>query len=217
MIILRSRGSVTSIAFVDVLLNMIIGLSFMFALAIIFMNPVAKREVLDPKAEYLVISSWDGTSPNDIDLWIKDDRGHIVSFRAKDLALMNLDRDDQGTRNDVLGFEGDGASAEPLEIRNINREVLSIRSKSPRTFVVTVHFFSYGVPQKILEKITVELIKVNPYKIVAVKEIVLGPVGQELHVFSFRVLENGSVEMIESSERILNEIAPMNQKENSNT
>ena len=90
----------STFGFVDLLFNLLVGFTFLFMLAFILINPVAKKEVHNPKAEYLVIMSWDDYSQSDIDLWVKDNIGNIVSFRSKDIALLTLDRDDLGTRND---------------------------------------------------------------------------------------------------------------------
>ena len=39
----------------------------------------------------------DGEKPYDLDLWVKDNLGHVVSFRRPDDALIHLERDDLGT------------------------------------------------------------------------------------------------------------------------
>src|SRR6056300_624089 len=87
-----------TLGFVDLLFNLLIGFVFLFLLAFILINPVAKKDTFEPKAEYLIVLTWNDRSRNDIDLWIKDDADNIVSFKGKDIALMNLDRDDLGQR-----------------------------------------------------------------------------------------------------------------------
>jgi hypothetical protein len=191
----------STFGFVDLLFNLLVGFTFLFVLAFILINPVAKKEVHDPKAEYLVIMSWDDDSQSDIDLWIKDDKGIIVSFRSKDVGLLTLDRDDLGTRNDEFISE----MTNKKEVITVNREVLSIRSKSPRRFIVTSHFYnkSYNLIATPRENIQIELIQVNPYKILKIKEITLEEVKQEKHVFEFEVLEGGGIVFHESSELII--------------
>ena len=71
----------STFGFVDLLFNLLVGFTFLFMLAFILINPVAKKEVLDPKAEYLIVVSWDDKSQNDIDVWVKDNDGNAVSFR----------------------------------------------------------------------------------------------------------------------------------------
>jgi hypothetical protein len=191
----------STFGFVDLLFNLLVGFTFLFVLAFILINPVAKKEVLDPKAEYLIIVSWDDKSRNDIDVWIKDNDENIVSFLSRDVALMNIDRDDLGARNDMYGEIV--PDTDKPEVREVNREVISIRSKSPRTYIVTVHYFSSGLGKKLNENVTIELIKVNPYNILKIKDIYLEDVRQEKHVFKFEVLESGDVVFHESEELII--------------
>jgi hypothetical protein len=191
----------STFGFVDLLFNLLVGFTFLFVLAFILINPVAKKDVLDPKAEYLVIMSWDDYSQSDIDIWVKDDKGNIVSFRSRDIALLTLDRDDLGNRNDEYINE----VIEKKESIAVNREVLSIRSKSPRRYIVTSHFYNkgYNVIDTPREKIKIELIQVNPYKILKIQEITLEEVKQEKHVFKFEVLEGGGIIFHESNELII--------------
>ena len=119
----------STFAFVDLLFNLLVGFTFLFMLAFILINPVAKKEVLDPKAEYLIVVSWDDKSQNDIDVWVKDNDGNAVSFRSKDIALMNIDRDDLGARNDTFA-EIVGARAESLSGPAFDEIVLIINHLS---------------------------------------------------------------------------------------
>ena len=76
-----------------VLLKMIQALTFFFILAVLFMNPVAKKGIIDPKAEYLITVTWPDNNPDDIDTWVEDPGGNKVWFRAREAGLMHLDRD----------------------------------------------------------------------------------------------------------------------------
>ena len=91
----------SSFGFIDLLFNLLIGFVFLFMLAFMLINPVAKKETIKPKAEYFIILEWDGEKPYDLDLWVKDNLGHVVSFRRPDDALIHLERDDLGTINDT--------------------------------------------------------------------------------------------------------------------
>ena len=81
----------TGWGFIDLLFNLLVGFTFMFILAFMLINPVAKKETVDPKAEYLVVVTWDDNSVYDIDTWVKDNDNNVVSFRGKDVALITLD------------------------------------------------------------------------------------------------------------------------------
>ena len=192
----------STFGFVDLLFNLLVGFTFLFMLAFILINPVAKKEAHDPKAEYLVIMSWDDNSKADIDLWIKDDVDTIVGFRAKDVALLTLDRDDLGDRNDMY------TSKENVELVPVNREVISIRSKTQRRYVVTTHFYNnLGDPDVTPQNIKIELLQVNPYKILKIVEVTLTEPSEEKHVFEFEVLNDGDVVFHESNQLIVNDVA----------
>jgi hypothetical protein len=58
----------TSFGFIDLLMNLLVGFAFMFILAFMLINPVAKKHEFDPKAEYLIIMTWNPKSNSDIDI-----------------------------------------------------------------------------------------------------------------------------------------------------
>ena len=189
----------STFGFVDLLFNLLVGFTFLFVLAFILINPIAKKDILEAKAEYLIIMTWNDKSTNDIDVWIKDNYGNMVSFRNKNIALVNIDRDDRGTLNDTFEERGLGSDKKKVETFKVNREVVSIRSKSPREFNITAHYYNYN-SDKMEEDVWFELIKVNPYKILKRKKIRLIKPRQEKHVFKFKVIEGGDVVFIESDE-----------------
>ena len=206
------KQSSSAFSFIDMLFNLLIGFTFLFVVAFLFINPIAKKAELDPKAEYLIVMTWADGSSSDIDLWVKDHNGNIVSFRNRDIALMHLDRDDLGIANDVYSeiypnWSNSSKENERNELRLINREVVSIRSKSERTYTVTVHFYAnvlYLKNTHAPEPVTVELVRVNPYKILHIKKVTLENKRQEKHVLKFKVKEKGEVELIDSEELIVN-------------
>ena len=108
----RKYGSST--AFTDLLFNIVIGVAFMFMLAFLLINPVAKKKDIESKADYLIILTWDSESVNDIDLWMRDPVGNLMSFRNKDKGLMHLDRDDLGSRNDKIKLPDGNVNARAL-------------------------------------------------------------------------------------------------------
>jgi hypothetical protein len=203
----------TGWGFVDLLFNLLIGFAFLFIIAFLLINPITKKQDFDPKAEYLLIMTWNDESPRDVDMWVKDNLNNVVSFRSKDLALITLDRDDLGIMNDTF-VNDQGVSIE----RKVNREVVSIKTKDPRRYTVTVHLYharsfptteteEYIEPKKdtgvINEKVKVELIRVNPWRLLKSKEILLTDEGQEQHAFEFDVKEKGVVETEETGKLII--------------
>ena len=80
--------------------NAILSIAKKIPLNLLTKNP-KKKETIKPKAEYFIILEWDGEKPYDLDIWVKDNLGHVVSFRRPDDALIHLERDDLGTINDT--------------------------------------------------------------------------------------------------------------------
>jgi len=224
----------TSFGFIDLLFNLLVGFTFMFILAFMLINPIAKKHELDPKAEYLIIMTWDNKSIGDIDIWVMDDLDHVVSFRQKDQAMINLDRDDLGLSNDTYI----NARGERVE-RNYNREVVSIRTKDQRRYLVTIHYYNARgrgqVPQFGLaptpepgpdggnnrlgrqapstkptpspsarEEVKIQLLQLNPWTLLHEKTVVLETEGQEIHIFEFKVDADENVTVEETNQMIIN-------------
>ena len=91
----------SSIGFTDLLFNLVIGFVYLFVIAFILINPVAKKGDVIKKAEYMVVIEWNHEYNDDIDLWVKDPAGNVVSFLRKSHGLMHLEKDDLGYSNDV--------------------------------------------------------------------------------------------------------------------
>ena len=131
-------------AFTDLLFNIVMGVAFMFMLAFLLINPVAKKKDIESKADYLIMLTWDPKSYNDIDLWMRDPVGKIMSFKSKDVGFMHLDRDDLGTRNDKVTMP-DGSIVYVIE----NREIAALRGTFKGWYIVNVH--AYKKSQKFSE------------------------------------------------------------------
>ena len=80
----------TGWGFIDLLFNLLVGFTFMFILAFMLINPVAKKETVDPKAEYLVVVTWDNDSVYDIDTWVQDDDNNVVTVSYTHLPLPTI-------------------------------------------------------------------------------------------------------------------------------
>ena len=188
----------SSFGFIDLLFNLLIGFVFLFMLAFMLINPVAKKETIKPKAEYFIILEWDGEKPYDLDLWVKDNLGHVVSFRRPDDALIHLERDDLGTINDTY-YDADGK----LVYLKENRETVAIRTNDPRSYLVTVHFYNARKNPAPLIHASVKLIKINPYREEFHKKLFFSQEGQELPAMKFRIDYNQSVHVKPTEELII--------------
>lgn len=189
----RSYGS--QVAFIDLLFNTLVGFVFLFILAFILINPIAKKSDIEVVAEFIVKINWPDASPDDIDLWMRDPLGNYVGFRSKDVGLMSLSRDDLGSSNDTV-YGPDGNRITVFR----NEEVVTIRGIVPGEYIVNVHYYSEKLA--VIENgernfqsvpVQVQIEKINPYNIVFAKEVKLSRKGQEVTVIRFTVNEKGKV------------------------
>ena len=193
----------SSTAFIDLLFNIIVGVAFLFMIAFLLINPVSKKNDVESKADFLIILTWDSKSQDDIDLWMRDPVGKIMSFKSKDVGFMHLDRDDLGTRNDKVTMP-DGSIVYVIE----NRELAALRGTFKGWYIVNVHaykksqkFSEEGELGDIITNARVELIQVNPYKLVTVKDLKIEKQGQEFTAFAFRLDDKGKVRELSGDEK----------------
>ena len=189
----RSYGS--QVAFIDLLFNTLVGFVFLFVMAFILINPIAKKSNVEIVAEFIVKINWPSDSPDDIDLWMRDPLGNYVGFKSKDVGLMALSRDDLGTSNDTV-YDPKG---KPIIVHR-NEEMVTIRGIVPGEYIVNVHFYIEKIAVlKNGEKnynpmpVQVEVQKINPYNVVYAREVTLDRKGQEVTVVRFTINEDGSV------------------------
>jgi len=182
---------VSNVAFTDLLFNIVVGLAFLFLLAFILMNPIAKDKDIEEKSDFIVILTWDDESGDDIDLWMRDPLGNILSFKNREDALMHLDRDDLGLSNDKVQLP-DGK----IEYVYRNKEVASLRGTHEGEYLVNVHVYNKKLwkdGKMHRSNIKVELIKLNPYNEVAQAHFIGVGRGQEFTAFHFTLDADGKV------------------------
>ncbi len=175
--------------FTDLLFNGLLGFTFLFLIAIIFMNPEAKTGIIDPKAEYIITINWEDNNPNDIDIWVEDPKGNLVWFRDREAGLVHLDRDDRGTANDTIIVDG-------IEIQNpLNQEVVTIRGVVSGEYVVNLHYYATVNRQPV--NVNVKVMKVNPaLEIVYYGEVKLDNRGAEKTAVRFSINKAGDIASI---------------------
>lgn len=190
----RRRG--TSDPFTDLLFNALLGFTFLFLVAIMFMNPVAKKGIIDPKAEYIITITWDDNRPDDVDTWVEDPGGQLIWFRNREAGLIHLDRDDRGMVNDTLSINGQ-------EIANpLNQEVITIRGVVPGEYVINLHYYASETQQPV--NVNIEIAKVNPWlEILYYGTVVLEEVGQEKTAVRFVIEAEGAINNINHLQKSL--------------
>ena len=188
------RPRSTSDPFTDLLFNALLGFTYLFLIAIMFMNPVAKKGIVDPKAEYIITVGWPDNNPDDVATWVEDPNGNVIWFRNREAGLIHLDRDDRGTANDTITVNG-------TEIQNpMNQEVVTVRGVVPGEYVVNLHYYASETDQPVTA--TVKIAKVNPaLEIVYYGETLLAEKGDEETAVRFVIEKSGEVGQINHLEK----------------
>lgn len=180
----RYRGVVDP--FTDLLFNALLGFTFLFLVAIMFMNPEAKSGIIDPKAEYILTINWEDFSPDDIDVWVEDPDGRLLYFRNTEVGLLHLDRDDRGMANDTIKV-GDEEIDNPL-----NQEVVTLRGVVQGEYVVNLHYYASETKKPV--DVNVNLSKVNPVlEVVYYGTVTLEETGDEKTALRFRIDRDGKI------------------------
>lgn len=139
----RAKDRFRADPFTDLLFNVLLGFTFLFLVAIMFMNPKARTGIIDPKAEYILTVAWADNNPDDVDVWVEDPEGRLVWFRAPEVGLLHQDRDDRGPVNDTIRI---GAE----EIQNpMNQELVTLRGVVTGEYVVNLHYYGAETGQPI--------------------------------------------------------------------
>jgi hypothetical protein len=194
------RSYHTNTAFLDILFNSLIGFVGLFFLAYILVNPKSEKEKkLDSKAEFIITISWNKDFDDDVDSYVQDPEGHLVSFKRREDGLMHLDRDDLGHRNDVIETQFGKIKFEE------NQEVVTIRGIIPGEYIVNVHMYKKVAAEPTTVKI--QLDKINPYSTIVQKEVNLIVTGDEKTAFRFVVDKDGFVTNINSLPKSLTKAA----------
>lgn len=186
MAIRRARRPFDQDPFTDLLFNSLLAFTFLFLIAIMFLNPPAKTGIIDPKAEFIITTKWEDERPDDVDVWVEDPDGGVVWFRNPEVGLMHLDRDDRGMVNDQILVDG-RVLANPL-----NQEVVTIRGTRPGEYVVNVHYYNSKTGRPV--EVEVRVVKVNPaLQVVYYGTVKLERVGAEATAVRFTIDASGTI------------------------
>lgn len=178
----------STLAFTDLLFNVLIGFAFLFIIAFILINPITEEANIEAKAEFMVIMEWDERSHYDVDLWMQDPNRTIVGFPNRDAGWLHLDRDDLGHSNDTIML----ANGEQKTIW-INREIMTVRGITSGEFIVNIHLYSMKGHNKGPVDVNVQILKINPYSEIHSSVTTLKHNRQEETVLRFKVDEQGRV------------------------
>ena len=199
---MKDRNSYT-LAFLDLLFNTLLGITFMFILAFVLIeDPTEHKEPIKNKAEFIIQLDWDGHSPHDIDLWYSGPKNTLISYTSRQTDVAHLDRDDLGHVGDTsIGNNGPANSEDPKDLTGIaaynpiNHEIITIRQNVQGEHFVSVHWFkdkNWSGNKKPFD-VTVSVYKLNPYKAIAERVVTLKKEGHEYSVVKFVTDKKGRV------------------------
>jgi hypothetical protein len=189
------RGYYTD-PFTDLLFNALLGFTLLFFIAIAMVNPESKRGVIDPKAEFIISATWPDQLPDDIDLWVEDPHGEIVSYLQRDAGWMHLDRDDRGEINDKVVIDGKEV------VYPINQEIVTIRGAIPGEYTVNLYYYRAGQTGGV--PVTLKVERVNPeFRLVFVDQITLEAEDVEVTAVRFTVTRNRELVGVNRLQRTL--------------
>jgi hypothetical protein len=144
----------TFVPFTDIVLNVLLGFTFLVLIALALVRPEAKAGSVEVKAEVLITVSWPDGAEDDVDVYVKDPIGNIVWFFGKEKGLLNLERDDRGAFHDTIVVNG-------VRIANpLNQETVTLRGIVAGEYVVNIYDYT-GVTQGKLP-VSVRVEKLNP-------------------------------------------------------
>ena len=179
------RNYHTNMAFLDLLFNTLLCFAALFCLAFILINPSKKNKTVEAKAEFMITIIWPADMDDDVDTYVEDPEGNLVAFNRREQGLMHLDRDDVGFSSDRIQ-----TSFGVVEYKE-NREIVSLRGIVPGEYVVNVHMYTKREDKE--TPVTILLEKINPFKLVTARNVVLVQQGDEKTAFRFTLDDEGKV------------------------
>ncbi|MEJ2455587.1 MAG: hypothetical protein P8103_15720 [Candidatus Thiodiazotropha sp.] len=186
MAMFRQHRDFDADPFTDLLFNALLAFTFLFLVALMFLNPPAKSGTINPKADFIITVTWPDNNPDDIDTWVEGPAGQLVWFKQPQAGLLHLDRDDRGMANDSLVVDGKAV------VNPLNQEVVTLRGRPPGEYVVNVHYYNSKSLSPV--PVTVSLAEVNPVlKILHYATLTLERLGEEKTALRFSIAPDGQV------------------------
>ena len=187
----KHNVSDNSMAFMDIVFCI---LCFFIVMFVVQINKKEdeKAKNVESDVEYLITIDWTEGPAHDVDTYLKDPIGNLIWFSAKDLGLMNLERDDTGLRHSDYIQVGQKIIQYPYD-----REIIKIRAAIPGEYNLSVHLFAMcdgKNPAKV--KVTIDRLYPN-FQTVYLDEVELESGWREVGVCKMIVGENGSLEVVE--------------------
>ena len=191
---MRSRYG-TNVAFLDMTLNVLLGVSAMFIIAFLLIREEDKKitDLPEPPVQIMVTLQWpvEGAAADaDLDLWVAwgNNDQDAVGFRSPSREGIALERDDLGNRSDRYIVKGLAKE----EVIKVNREVINFRRLPSEEITVNTMFY-YANDKYLQVPCTVQVYKLNPFSLIYEGSTVLSQRGQEHTFVRFKVDTEGQV------------------------
>ena len=140
----------SNIAFIDILFNLLTGFTALFIISFILINPIAKKELIDPPIVLIIEIRWNDESASDIDLYAKGPDNNIIYFNNKNGAYMVLEKDDLGQKNETFTINNQEV------ILKRNYEMITFSQLPNGDYTTNIHYYGpkTGKPETVNVKIT---------------------------------------------------------------
>lgn len=180
--------------FSDLLFNSLLGISLLFFIAIIFINPSKKEGDVEVKAYFVITVTWKDFSPDDIDVWVEDPRGKKLWYRQREVGLLHLDRDDRGMDDDKIRVDNE------MVENPLNQEIVTIRGVYPGRYTVNLHYYKSKTDEPV--DASVRIFKLRPdYKVILDDVVTLEGKGVEKTVVNFTLGLDGQLKKMDKLPR----------------
>ena len=177
-------------AFQDMLFLMLSGVTVLWVLSFLLINPVAKQNDIMTPAEYIITMEWQPSSDDDLDLWLRTPNGAVIGFFNKDQDGANLERDDLGLVNDC--FRLGAAQGMDDSCVRINREVITLRGLIPGEYQLKFVVYNTGRAME-GNPAKIEILKINPYKTEFSRKFTYDTHKQSISIIRFTIDSNGDI------------------------
>jgi hypothetical protein len=179
-------------AFQDMLFLMLSGVTVLWVLSFLLINPVAKINDIESPAEFIITMEWADHSDDDLDLWLRTPSGAVIGFFNKDQDGANLERDDLGLVTDCFMLTETAANEQ--QCIKLNRETITLRGLIPGEYQLKFVVYNIGGGTSIEgNPVNVEIIKVNPYSIEFKREYQYQKHKQSVSIIRFTVDAEGNI------------------------
>lgn len=151
----------------------------------------AKRKQLEDanirtEGIYAIVAEWPDASGDDVDLHVRDPAGNTAFFNSRDVGLMHLEHDDQGTLSDQAQTVNGKVTVAKNEERVVLRGIIA------GEYVVNLHMYNKRDPKPTTVKIRLVRLKGVDSEVI-VRERTLANKGDEQTAFRFTLGTDDSV------------------------